>query len=104
MSTFSVNGISAFQADASERLRQSGISHLHPHPVLITQTRSCPLEPPPPPEIVPAWKLIRPKKKKPAPTDEPVGKMLQSKVLLTRITVFEFSVFVNLQKIFTIEF
>lgn len=36
-------------ADASERLRQSGLSHLYPHPVLVKQTRSCPLEPPPPP-------------------------------------------------------
>ena len=63
-----------FQADASERLRQAGISHMYPHPVRITQTRSCPLEPPPPPEVVPAWKLIRPKKKKTTPSDEPIGK------------------------------
>ena len=61
------------QADASEKLRQRGLSHLYPHPVLITQTRSCPLEPPPPPEKVPAWKLIRPKKKKITPSDEPIG-------------------------------
>ncbi|KAJ8315589.1 hypothetical protein KUTeg_007739 [Tegillarca granosa] len=60
-------------ADASERLRQNGLSHIYPHPVWITQTRSCPLEPPPPPEIVPAWKLIRPKKKKTLPTDEPMA-------------------------------
>ncbi|XP_061176714.1 androglobin-like isoform X2 [Saccostrea echinata] len=60
-------------ADASEKLRQNGLSHLYPHPVCITQTRSCPLEPPPPPEKIPAWKLIRPKKKKPAPSDEPVS-------------------------------
>lgn len=58
-------------ADASERLRQNGLSHIYPHPVCITQTRSCPLEPPPPPEIIPAWKLIRPRKKKTPPTDEP---------------------------------
>ncbi|KAL4233261.1 hypothetical protein ACF0H5_007945 [Mactra antiquata] len=60
-------------ADASERLRQNGLSHLYPHPVLVTQTRSCPLEPPPPPEKIPAWKLIRPKKKKTTPHDEPVA-------------------------------
>ncbi|KAL8581512.1 hypothetical protein ACOMHN_042905 [Nucella lapillus] len=58
-------------ADASERLRQNGLSHIYPHPVCITQTRSCPLEPPPPPEVIPAWKLIRPRKKKEPPTDEP---------------------------------
>lgn len=61
-------------ADASEKLRQNGLSHIYPHPVCISQTRSCPLEPPPPPEKIPAWKLIRPKKKKPAPFDEPVCK------------------------------
>ncbi|XP_048766494.2 androglobin-like isoform X7 [Ostrea edulis] len=60
-------------ADASEKLRQNGLSHIYPHPVCITQTRSCPLEPPPPPEKIPAWKLIRPKKKKLAPSDEPVS-------------------------------
>ncbi|XP_053396619.1 androglobin-like isoform X26 [Mercenaria mercenaria] len=60
-------------ADASERLRQNGLSHMYPHPVLITQTRSCPLEPPPPPEKIPAWKLIRPRKKKTTPSDEPVS-------------------------------
>ncbi|KAH3725435.1 hypothetical protein DPMN_051268, partial [Dreissena polymorpha] len=60
-------------ADASERLRQNGFSHLYPHPVLVTQTRSCPLEPPPPPEKIPAWKLIRPRKKKTTPSDEPIA-------------------------------
>ncbi|KAK3097866.1 hypothetical protein FSP39_014000 [Pinctada imbricata] len=58
-------------ADASEKLRQNGLSHIYPHPVCITQTRSCPLEPPPPPEKIPAWKLIRPRKKKATPSDEP---------------------------------
>ncbi|XP_071801000.1 androglobin-like isoform X5 [Asterias amurensis] len=57
-------------ADASERLRQAGLSHVYPHPLLITQTRSCPLVAPPPPPKIPAWKMVRPKKKKPAPTDE----------------------------------
>ncbi|XP_060593126.1 androglobin-like isoform X19 [Ruditapes philippinarum] len=60
-------------ADASERLRQNGLSHMYPHPVLITQTRACPLEPPPPPEKIPAWKTIRPRKKKTTPSDEPVA-------------------------------
>ena len=63
-----------YQADASERLRQSGLSHLYPHPVLVKQTRSCPLEPPPPPEQIPKWKLIRPRKKKTTPSDEPKGR------------------------------
>ncbi|KAK3803170.1 hypothetical protein RRG08_067346 [Elysia crispata] len=59
-------------ADASEKLRQNGLSHMYPHPVCITQTRSCPMEPPPPPIVIPAWKLIRPRKKKVPPHDEPV--------------------------------
>ncbi|ESO89380.1 hypothetical protein LOTGIDRAFT_229226 [Lottia gigantea] len=58
-------------ADVSEKLRQTGLSHIYPHPVWITQTRSCPLEPPPVPEVIPAWKLIRPRKKKEIPSDEP---------------------------------
>eukprot|EP00057_Strongylocentrotus_purpuratus_P006163 XP_011660637.1 PREDICTED: androglobin isoform X28 [Strongylocentrotus purpuratus] len=58
-------------ADASERLRQNGLSHVYPHPLMLTQTRSCPLVAPPPPPKIPSWKLIRPKKKKPSPTDEP---------------------------------
>ena len=49
---------------------------MYPHPVFVTQTRSCPLEPPPPPEIVPAWKQIRPRKKKVAPSDEPIGTII----------------------------
>lgn len=51
-------------ADASEKLRQSGLSHNHPHPVLLTTVRDCPLVPPPPPVQIPRWKLIRQKKKK----------------------------------------
>jgi hypothetical protein len=61
------------QADASEKLRQRRLSHMYPHPVHILQTRSCPLEPPPVPEKVPGWKLIRPRKKQPLPTDLPAG-------------------------------
>ena len=66
--------MSVVQADASEQLRQTGFSHLYPHPVLIKLTRSCPLEPPPIPPVIPAWKLIRPRKKKVMPTDEAVRK------------------------------
>ncbi|XP_071819104.1 androglobin-like isoform X13 [Apostichopus japonicus] len=58
-------------ADASERLRQAGLSHVYPHPLLLTQTRSCPLVAPTPPPVIPNWKLIRPRKKKTTPTDEP---------------------------------
>ena len=61
------------QANASETLRLKGLSHLYPHPVLLTQTRACPLEPPPPPEKIPYWKLIRPRKPKIVPSsDEPI--------------------------------
>ncbi|XP_078372473.1 androglobin-like isoform X6 [Oculina patagonica] len=51
-------------ADASEKLRQSGLSHNHPHTVMLTTARDCPLVPPPPPVQIPRWKLIRQKKKK----------------------------------------
>ena len=56
--------LSSLKADASEKLRQSGLSHNHPHPVLLTTVRDCPLVPPPPPVQIPRWKLIRQKKKK----------------------------------------
>ncbi|CAE1312319.1 unnamed protein product [Acanthosepion pharaonis] len=59
-------------ASASERLRQIGLSYLHPHPVWLTQTRTLPLEPPLPEEVIPQWKLIRPRKKKTTPSDEPI--------------------------------
>ncbi|BFZ09751.1 hypothetical protein BsWGS_12792 [Bradybaena similaris] len=59
------------RADASERLRQSGLSYMYPHPVHIAETRSCPLEPPPPPVVLPAWKMIRPRPRKTLPSDEP---------------------------------
>lgn len=67
------------QASASERLRQIGLSYLHPHPIWLTQTRSLPLEPPPPEEVIPQWKLIRPRKKKTTPSDEPIGRSQCSK-------------------------
>ena len=54
----------SLQADASEKLRQAGLSHNHPHPVMLTTARDCPLVPPPPPVQIPRWKLIRQKKKK----------------------------------------
>ncbi|XP_065057122.1 androglobin-like isoform X2 [Rhopilema esculentum] len=50
-------------ADASEKLRQSGLSHNHPHPVHLTMVRNCPLVAPPTPVPIPRWKLIRQKKK-----------------------------------------
>ncbi|NXR41105.1 ADGB protein, partial [Zosterops hypoxanthus] len=49
-------------ADSSEKMRQFGLSHIHSHPVLITRTRSCPLEAPPEPPPLPSWKLFRQKK------------------------------------------
>lgn len=50
---------------------QNNISHQYPHPVWLKQTRDCPLERPPPEEVIPPWKLIRPKKPKEALSDEP---------------------------------
>jgi hypothetical protein len=41
--------------------------------MLLTSIRDIPLEPPPPPEYVPPWKLIRPRKPKVLPHAEPVG-------------------------------
>ncbi|XP_076825894.1 androglobin-like isoform X2 [Clavelina lepadiformis] len=58
-------------ANASEKLRKVGLSNLHPHPVLIAKTRSCSLVPPTPVPEIPRWKLIRPRKKKSTPFDEP---------------------------------
>jgi len=51
------------KAQTYEMLRDYGISHCNPHPILLTQTRSCPLLPPPPVEKIPAWKTVRPRKK-----------------------------------------
>jgi hypothetical protein len=59
-------------ANTSEKLRQVGLSQQYPHPVMVTQTRSCSLEPPPPPENIPAWKLIRPRRERKVPSDEPI--------------------------------
>ncbi|XP_074043888.1 androglobin [Macrotis lagotis] len=57
-------------ADSAEKLREYGLCHIRSHPVLVTQTRSCPLVSPPKPLPVPAWKLIR-QKKETVVTDEP---------------------------------
>uniref|UniRef100_A0A1I8FX77 RNase H domain-containing protein n=1 Tax=Macrostomum lignano TaxID=282301 RepID=A0A1I8FX77_9PLAT len=57
-------------ANKSEQLRQRGFSYLYSHPVQLTKFRVCPLEPPKPPEEIPAWKLIRPKVKRPLPRSE----------------------------------
>ncbi|XP_028410021.1 androglobin-like isoform X2 [Dendronephthya gigantea] len=51
-------------ADASEKLRQSGLSHNHPHSVMVTLRRDCPFVAPPPPVEIPRWRLIRQKKHK----------------------------------------
>ena len=56
-------------ADESETLRSKGLSQLGTHMVWLKQSRSCPLELPPPPEVVPAWKMIRPRKPKVIPAD-----------------------------------
>ncbi|XP_007255726.3 androglobin isoform X1 [Astyanax mexicanus] len=57
-------------ADSSERLRQYGLSKFYSHPVLLTRTRACPLVAVPESPPVPAWKLVRPRKKWNI-TDEP---------------------------------
>ena len=62
------------QAASSEQLRKVGLSHLHTHPVYVSQTRCCSLTPPAPVEEIPRWKLIRPLKKKAPPSDEPQRK------------------------------
>ncbi|XP_006797304.1 androglobin [Neolamprologus brichardi] len=55
------NGSFGFRqmANSSEFLRRYGLSLLHSHAVLLTRTRTCPLESPPKPPPVPSWKLIR---------------------------------------------
>nr|XP_057913582.1 androglobin isoform X2 [Doryrhamphus excisus]XP_057913583.1 androglobin isoform X2 [Doryrhamphus excisus]XP_057913584.1 androglobin isoform X2 [Doryrhamphus excisus] len=50
-------------ADSSETLRRYTLCLPHSHIVLLTRTRSCPLELPPPPPPLPEWKLIRQTKK-----------------------------------------
>ncbi|XP_054618313.1 androglobin isoform X3 [Dunckerocampus dactyliophorus] len=50
-------------ADSSETLRRYTLCLPHSHIVLLTRTRSCPLELPPSPPPLPEWKLIRQTKK-----------------------------------------
>ncbi|CAF1182417.1 unnamed protein product [Rotaria sordida] len=59
-------------ADRSERLRRYNLNDTFSTSMYLTCIRDLPLEPPPPPEYVPAWKLIRPKKPKVLPHAEPV--------------------------------
>lgn len=59
-------------ADRSERLRRYNLNETFSTSMLLTSIRDIPLEPPPPPEFVPSWKLIRPKKPKIIPHAEPV--------------------------------
>lgn len=60
-------------ADRSERLRRYNLNDTFSTSMLLTSIRDIPLEPPPPPENIPAWKLIRPRKAKVLPHAEPVG-------------------------------
>ena len=61
-------------ADRSERLRRYNLNDIFSTSMLLTSVRDIPLEPPPQPEYVPAWKLIRPKKPKVLPHAEPIRK------------------------------
>ncbi|NXL94436.1 ADGB protein, partial [Alectura lathami] len=62
--------------DSSEKLRQYGLSQVYTHPVLVTRTRSCPLEAPKPLLPVPCWKLFR-QKKETVPKSEPQGPVIE---------------------------
>ncbi|CAF0738248.1 unnamed protein product [Adineta steineri] len=57
-------------ANRSERLRHYNLNNTFSTSVLLTSIRDIPLEPPTPPESVPAWKLIRPRKAKLLPHAE----------------------------------
>lgn len=59
-------------ADRSERLRRYNLNDIFSTSMLLTSIRDIPLEPPPQPEYVPSWKLIRPKKPKVLPHAEPI--------------------------------
>ncbi|CAN0226260.1 unnamed protein product [Lampetra planeri] len=58
-------------ADAAQKLREAGLSPMWPHLLHVSRTRSSPLVPPPRSPPVPPWKLVRPRKNKPLPRDEP---------------------------------
>ncbi len=63
-------------ADRSERLRCYNLNETFSTSVLVTSIRDIQLEPPAPPqpsEIIPAWKLIRPRQPKTIPHAEPIG-------------------------------
>ena len=75
-------------ADRSEKLRRYNLNDIFSTSMQLTSIRDIPLEPPPPPEYIPPWKLIRPKKPKVLPHAEPVGEIFISLNLqfLTRIS------------------
>jgi hypothetical protein len=60
-------------ADRSERLRHYNLNDTFSTSILLTSIRDIPLEPPPPTESIPAWKLIRPRKPKILPHAEPIS-------------------------------
>ncbi|CAF3652930.1 unnamed protein product [Rotaria sordida] len=74
MSHLQLTRISSFSetADRSERLRRYNLNDTLSTSMLLTSIRDIPLEPPPPPEYVPPWKLIRPKKPIVLPHAEPI--------------------------------
>lgn len=71
-------------ADRSERLRRYNLNDIFSTSMLLTSIRDIPLEPPPQPEYVPPWKLIRPRKPKLLPHAEPVGRNI-----ICRTSIFE---------------
>lgn len=70
--------ISAYSevADRSERLRRYNLNDTFSSSMILTSIRDISLEPPPPPEYVPAWKLIRPRKAKILPHAEPFSESI----------------------------
>ncbi|CAF0997935.1 unnamed protein product [Didymodactylos carnosus] len=58
-------------ADRSEKLRRYNLNDMFSNPVWLTCIRDIPLDPPPSPEFIPAWKKIRPRKPKVLPNAEP---------------------------------
>lgn len=60
-------------ADRSEKLRRYNLNDIFSTSMQLTSIRDIPLEPPPPPEYIPSWKLVRPRKAKVLPHAEPVG-------------------------------
>ena len=79
--------ISAYSeiADRSERLRRYNLNDTFSTSMLLTTIRDIPLEPPPPPEYVPPWKLIRPKKPKILPHAEPFSTYILLRKKMNRI-------------------